>query len=374
MDKRKVLWIFAGGMRRNGICVSQLDYYKTIDKNKFKIDVLAVHNNTVDMINDYKNAGCDVYELPDRRKKTPQYLKQLRKLLIKEKYDVVHVHGSSTLMFLELLTAKKCGVKVRIAHSRNTTCDRPWLEKIFRNSFDNSYNVALACGEDAGKWLFQDKDFAVFHNGKELTKYQFNADKRKKMRKNLGIADGMIAIGHVGLFNEQKNHHFLIEVFQDIFQSNKNAKLFLMGIGPKMEEIKEMVERLNLKDAVSFLGSVSNVNDYLQAMDVMLFPSLFEGLPNVVIEWQASGLPCIISDKITKECAVSELVHFMPIEEGAQCWKEQMERIPLQSEEEREQSSKLACELLKKNGFELETNTRNLEEIYRNSIKEFGDK
>ena len=140
MKKIKILLIITGGIRRNGICVSQLDYYNNIDKNSFQIDIVAVHNNTEEMIEKYIQAGCNVYTLPDRRKNLIKYLKELKKLIKREHYDIVHVHGSSTLMYLELNLAKKCGVPVRIAHSRNTTCDRPYLEGLLRRKFDKSYN------------------------------------------------------------------------------------------------------------------------------------------------------------------------------------------------------------------------------------------
>ena len=357
-----------GGMRKNGICVSQLDYYNNIDKEKFQIDVAAVHNNEKEMIEEYIKAGCRVIELPDRRKKIIQYLKKLKYLLKIEKYDIIHVHGSSTIMFLELGVAKKCGVKVRIAHSRNTTCDRLFLEKILRKKFDKTYNYAIACGEDAGKWLFKDKPFIILHNGKNLEKYRFNENKRKEYRKILNINDEEIAIGHVGLFNEQKNHNFLIDVFNEIAQNDTNVKLFLIGTGPKVDIIKEKVNILKLQDKVIFCGRVNNIEDYLQAMDVMFLPSLFEGLPNVLIEWQASGLSSIISDKITKECVVSDLVTFAPIDHGVEIWNNKYSEIKRFNNEKRKLISDFTCEKLIEHDFEINHNSRRLEEIYYNCI------
>ncbi len=370
MKKIKVLWIITNGIKRNGICVSQLDYFKLINKEKFLIDVVAVHNNTKEMIEAYRNAGCRVFELPDRRKDLSKYLRQLKKLIISERYDIVHVHGSSALMALELGLAKRCKVPVRIAHSRNTTCDQKKIDKLLRPVFKKQYNVALACGEDAGKWLFKNNYFCVFHNGKNFERYMFNEKIRQEYRKKLKIKD-KIAIGHVGLFDIQKNHEFLIDIFKKIHRKNENTYLFLFGFGDKMNYIKSKVNSLNLNDCVFFLGSVNNISDYLQAMDVMLFPSLFEGLPNVVIEWQIAGLPCIISDKITKECGVSNLVNFLPID-NVNKWVNFFENIKILSNVQREKKSKEACELLKEKGFEIKTNTRELEKIYINKVKEFG--
>ena len=365
MSKIKVLWIITGGLRRNGICVSQLEYAKRLNKDKFSLDVLAVHNNSEDMIDEYKKAGCNVITLYDRRKNLFKYMSELKTLIKKEKYDVIHTFGSSALMGIELGIAKKCGVKVRIAHSRNTTCDRKVLEKILRPNFNRSYNYALACGNDAGDWLFDDKKYVVLHNGKDLKKYSFNEKNRKIIREKYHIED-KIAFGHVGNFNNQKNHTFLIDIFYEISKKYDNAVFFLMGTGDKMDEIKEKVSQLKLNDKVFFLGSVNNVEEIIQGMDIMLFPSLFEGLPNVVIEWQAAGLPCILSDKITEECAVCDLVKFVSIEQGVDKWIDVLNTINVYNDAERKEMSSYACKMLIKNSFEIEENVSKLEKIYMN--------
>lgn len=367
MKKIKVLWIITNGIRRNGICVSQLDYYKLIDKEKFIIDIVAVHNNTKDMIDEYFNAGCRVYELTDRRKNLFKYLKELKELIKKEKYDIVHVHGSSTLMALELRIAKKCGVPVRIAHSRNTTCDKKILDKIFRLSFERNYNVALACGEEAGKWLFKKDKFIVFHNGKNLEKYKFNEKTREKIREQYNFGSKLV-FGHVGLFTQQKNHVFLIDAFESYHKSNKNSILVLIGEGSLMEEIKQKVNDKNLNDSVLFLGRKSNVEEIIQGLDIMLFPSLYEGLPNVVIEWQASGLPCIISDKITKECSVGDLVKFLPINCDVKLWEKEINNT-LSKCQDRKKQSEIACEQLKNNSFDINNNVKILEKLYIENLE-----
>ncbi len=367
MKKIKVLWIITTGLRKNGICLSQLGYLKNINKDKFDIHVVAFENDNKDIIDLYKK-NSKIIILPNRKKKLFLYCKLLKKKMIDNKYDVIHVFGSSTLMLIELQIAKKCKIKTRIAHSRNTTCDRPWLDKILRFSFNRSYNVALACGKEAGEWLFPNKKFIVIHNGKDLDSFKFNVSKRIKKRKELNLTQE-IAIGHVGFFNKQKNHVFLIDIFNEIYKHNKNVRLFLMGYGFKMPEIKKKVKDLGLSHVVSFLGNVDNVSEYLQAMDLMLFPSLFEGLPNVVIEWQASGLPSIISDKITKECKVSDLVCFLPINQDSEMWYKTISKIEIYNDDIRRKKSKEACLLLEKNGFSIESSTLQLEKIYSQDYK-----
>ena len=325
----KVLMVITGGLRRNGICVSQLDYAKKISKTDFQVDFAAVHNDSKEMIEKYKECGCIVYKLPDRRKNLFKYIKALKKLLNSEKYDIIHVHGSSALMFIELLIAKKCKVKVRIAHSRNTKCDRPLIDKILRPIFYSSFNYALACGTDAGKWLFNKKKFNVFFNGKDLEQYKFKGDLRKEYREKLHLKNDEIAFGNVGTFYEQKNHLFLIDVYNKIYENNKKSKLFLMGEGILENKIREKVSKYGLENNVIFLGRVSNVNDFLNAMDCMLFPSLFEGLPNVVLEWQINGLTSIISNTITDECIVTDFVKSIPINQGTKTWTDFVKKIKI---------------------------------------------
>lgn len=361
MIKMKILWVFSGGMFKNGICVSQLEYYKRINKNKFEIEVLTIDASSEEMISEYREAGCKVHVLANKRKHLFKYINQLKKLFKKEKYDIIHVHGSSTLLFIELLVAKKCGIKVRIAHSRNTSCKHPFFDKLFQPIFKYSYNYALACGQDAGEWLFKNKSFIIVHNGKDLNRYKFNDKIRKQYRNKMSILDNELAFGHIGVFTNQKNHKFLIELFNQIYKTNKNVKLFLFGVGPNQEAIKELVGKLGLQNHVYFMGIVTNVQDYLQAMDIMLFPSLFEGLPNVVLEWQAAGLPSLISDKITQECAVCDLVKFLPIDSGYDNWLKEINSTNIA---DRNKNSKIGCSCLTNNGFEINSSVKKIEDIY----------
>nr|WP_279289747.1 glycosyltransferase [Anaerocolumna cellulosilytica] len=144
-------------------------------------------------------------------------------------------------------------------------------------------------------------------------KYRFHPYKREEVRKMLGLDKTTLAIGHIGNFNEQKNHEFLIHVFYEVYKERKDAKLFLAGFGPKEEFIKMLVHTLGLKDRVVFLGVIDNVHEILQAMDVMLLPSLYEGLPLVVVEWQIAALPCIISEVVSRECVYTDLVRLLPL-------------------------------------------------------------
>lgn len=365
----KILIIPTGGLRREGITSSQLEYVKRLDCTRFSVTMAAVHNNAQDVIDEFRSYGCRVVKLPDRKEKKNifKYYKSLRTLM-KKGFDIVHVHGSSGIMAMELLIARQCGIKVRIAHSRNTRCDNNKIDKLLRPLFYREYTYALACGKEAGDWLFPGRRYEVLHNGKDFEKFCFDLDERIKVRRDLQL-NGKIVYGHVGNINEQKNHKFLIEVFYEIKKKQDNALLYIMGDGPLMNEIKDKVRKMGLNDDVVFAGRVDDVYRRLQAMDVMLFPSLFEGLPNVVLEWQAEGLPCLISDSITRECMCTKLVNYMEIGKGPGAWADQAIALLINAES-RKKLSEDAILKLKKEGFDIEESVQKLTGIYTKLVGE----
>lgn len=359
----KILNILTNGLRREGISTTQLVFLNKMDKSSLQIDVAAVHNNDPAVIQDFEAIGCRVVTLPDRKKDTLQYFRRLMQTLRRGKYDIIHVHGSSAMLSIELLAARLVGVPVRIAHSRNTTTGDVRLDRLLRPLFHRTYTHGLACGMDAGQWLFDNRPFTVVHNGKDFSDFRFSPDLRTQQRRRLGL-DNKMVVGHVGRMNQQKNHQFLLQVFAAIQQKVPNAVLYLMGDGPLKAQVEQSASELGIADAVVFAGNVSDVSQRLQAMDVMVFPSLYEGLPNVVLEWQAVGLPALISDSITEECAPSDLVHFLSLEEEAQKWAEKAMEI-YEQQSSREEDAARATFLLKEAGFEINQNARDLEEMYK---------
>lgn len=279
-----------------------------------------------------------------------------------EKYDAVYLHGSSAIMSIELILATIHGVKVRVVHSHNTTCNHKKVDKLLRPIFYKSYTVALACGEDAGKWLYGERPFDIIKNGRNIDVYKYNAEKRKEVRKALNAADSTLLIGHVGNFNEQKNQAYLIQVLKEIIKENINVKLYLMGDGVTKPDVMSMVSEEQVDDFVVFTGSISNVPDMLQAMDVMLLPSIHEGLPLVAIEWQIAGLPCILSDKITKECAYTDLVHFLSLDKP-RVWAKETLAI---AKNDRENNSEFLLNKTKENGYDLRENAYKLQKYFTN--------
>lgn len=367
MKKIKVLHVITGGLRREGISSTQLEFFKNMDLSKFEIYVAAVHNNEKEMIEEFERYGCNVIEFPDRQENVAKYFHAMVREIGKIKPDILHVHGSSAIMSIELLAAKISGVKIRIAHSRNTKADREKLDKVLRPLFNRLYTDAFACGEDAGRWLFGNRPFTIIHNGKDFQKFVYNERLRNEKRAELNLQD-KIVVGHVGRINFQKNHHYLIKMFSSFKKTYPNAVLYLMGDGPLKEELVGEIKDSKLDDSVVLAGSVDDVANRLQAMDIMVFPSRFEGLPNVVLEWQAEGLPCLISDEITPECAPSKLVKFASIKDSPDVWADTMAEMLDVYTDRKKQAEDAVC-ALKKEGFDIKDAVKQLEQAYEGMVE-----
>lgn len=361
----KVLNIMSGGLRREGITTTQLEFLRHMDRDGLQIDIGAVTKNDPKVIAEFEEIGCRVIVFPDRKKKLPAYVRALYRQIKKEKYDVLHVHGSSTLLTIELLTAKLAGVPVRIAHSRNTQCDHNTVNRLLRPLFLSCCTHALACGEEAGQWLFGSRPFTIVHNGKDLESFRFDPEKRRSIREQYGLGDA-VAVGFVGNIIEQKNVPFLLEVFHSYLQSCPNARLFVIGEGDLRQQMEEKAAQLGMADRVTFTGRIYNVPELLHGMDMMLLPSLFEGLPNVVLEWQAAGLPSLVSDRVTKECKVCDLVTFLPVDQGMEVWTEQMAQV---HRDNRVDASRAGCESLSRERFEINGSAAAMREYYFNAVK-----
>lgn len=359
MNKIKVLTITTSGLsRKEGISTVILDYYSLFDKDKFLLDIIASGEYAYQLVTEFQAIGVNVRCLPSRKISLMKYIKGLIGLMKQEKYDAIYIHGSSSLMTIELIIAKVCGIKKRIVHSHNTTCDHLKVDKILRPLFYHSYTKALACGQDAGKWLYGNREFEIIKNGRDVEKYRFNPAKREEIRKQFKLGSSVLAIGHVGNFNEQKNQKFLIDVLDRMVSYKDDIRLYLMGDGRKRDEVIQYVKEKELQDYVVFTGSIHNVPDMLQAMDVMLLPSLHEGLPLVAIEWQIAGLPCVLSDCVTRECAYTELVHFLPLED-CQKWADEILNIV---RADRSEMADKWVQMTKDNGYSLHDNVAYLQE------------
>ena len=369
-EKVKVLY-FVDRLRHGGIQQLILEILKHMDKEKVQIDLVVFDDGeTYPLEEEVKKLGINFYKLDGWIKSPFSYIKQKKVMdkFYKEHHDykVVHLHSSSKNFFV-LREAKKYGIPVRIAHSHNIGFQtknkvKILIGNILKNALIKNSTNYFACSKLAGEWLFGDEitksdKFKVIHNAVEYDKFKFNSEVRQNIRKELNISDDCILFGNVGRFTNQKNHTFLIDIFNEIHKLNANTKLILIGIGEKEEEIKQKVKDLEIEKDVIFAGFRKNVNEFMSVMDAFLMPSLYEGLPVVGVEAQAAGLPCFMSkDVITDEVKITSGVHFIPLEKSAKKWAEEI----LNSDLERKNTE----EELKEAGYFIDDMARSLAEYY----------
>lgn len=314
-----------------GVEAVVMNYYRNIDKTKIQFDFICDSDSTNIPYDEIESLGGRVYLIPPYQK-IVKYHKELKKILKENNYKIVHSH-INTLSVFPLYAAKKAGVPVRIAHSHSTTNKKEWkknLMKQFLRPFSKMFATDyMCCSELAGRWLFGDKEYEkgkvyLLNNAIDPDKFKYDENIRTEVRKEFKINDSTLVIGHVGRFVEQKNHRFLIDIFNEVHKENKDSLLMLVGQGPLQDEIKEKVKTLGLENSVLFLGQRNDANRLYQAMDVFCLPSLYEGLPVVGVEAQASGLLCLLSDDMTKETKVLETTKFLSLNNLSKEWAKEL--------------------------------------------------
>lgn len=360
----KLLHIPTNGFSLNGIVCCIAAYMAEMNQTDFQATVLAVNEPSQDVVELMTASGCTVVSLSNRKRNPIKYFFQLYRYLQASKFDLVHVHGSSSIMSIELLAAKWAGCKVRIAHSHNMTCDHIWADKLLRFLFYRLYTHGLACGKAAGDWLFGDRPYVVLPNGRDLEKYSYNEETRICRRQELSIPEDAVVIGHVGAFSKGKNHTFLLDVFREVAGRGHAARLLLVGEGKLLPELQETVQQYGLEGSVIFAGKSDAVERDLCAMDVFVLPSLFEGLPLVLVEAQAAGLPCVVADHLTRECAILDTVQMISLQAGAGAWADGILNLDPSRDRRKGRDDVAAA------GYDIRENAKRLEKIYDDVLKQ----
>ena len=292
------------------------------------------------------------------RTRSPLFVfRAIRSVVRYGRYDFVLKFSDSSLSFLDLIAARRGGAKVTGARSMNSKATGSSLlgvcHHLLRPMLRLSADLWIAPSREAGAFMFGERKlssprYLALPNALPLGDYSSAEKGREALRGQLGIRPEEFLVGFVGRLTEQKNPLFLIRAFSKLLALKSNAKLVIVGDGPLRASMEKLAEDLRVERIVYFLEPTDNVQVVYSALDALWLPSFFEGMPNVVIEGQASGLPCLISEKVTKEVSVTGLVHHLPLEEDR--WVEETAAIPVES---RSQSSALACEELKRNGYEI---------------------
>lgn len=307
-----------GKMVGGGVEQVVMNYYRHIDRSCVQFDFLVDADSTFVPREEIESLGGRVFEIPPYQH-VFAYQRELVTLFREQGWKIVHSHINALSVF-SLRAAKEANVPVRIAHSHSTAGKgehvKNALKAILRTQSNRYPTHRMSCSRYAGEWLFGKKaDFEVIHNAIDLSRFVFNKELRAEVRAGLGIADDQLLIGHVGRFMPQKNHRFLIEVFSEVVRRRDDALLMLIGTGEDESKAKAWVSEYGVVNRVMFLGQRNDVDRLYQAFDVFVLPSLYEGLPLVSVEAQISGLPCFLSDRITREVDVTGSVCFLPIED-----------------------------------------------------------
>lgn len=349
----------------NGISKVILNYCEYIDKKAFNMSIAAGAPINEDFLKALKKNDIKVYQLPSRKQESCSFYKELYCILKYNNFDIVHVHGNSSTMAIELLIACTSGIKSSIAHCHASKSDNMIRHKILMPLFNHLYSQGIACSELAGEWIFGKDNFEVVLNGFDIREFIFSENKRNIYRKKLGVEEKTV-IGHVGRFNKYKNQKYLLKIFKTIYASNKDVVLLLVGNGPDYLEIRDDVLSKPYANNVIFYGETTDVPGLLSAMDIFLMPSTQEGFGIVALEAQISGLPCLVSNTLPHDVKLSENLQFLSIyENDIENWKNSVLKASMKTE-----SRKLFYEknLDALSRFDIYSTIMQLEKIYKRAI------
>lgn len=360
---KKILMINAVPTERNGITGVIFNIIRSINADGLTIDLLSLNEPDRVYYEYIERCHGRIFVTPSRRGRIFGYLGYAARLIKREGYDIVHIHGNSHGLMLELLAAIIAGCRVRIIHAHSTGGNIMTLHKLLSPLFSLMYTDGFACGVDAGRFMFGRKSFTVFNNAIDSECFRFDKDARDSVRSSLGIGEGTVLIGHVGGFMEPKNQSFLIDVFNELVRTDgEKYRLLLVGDGPLYNEVREKAAALGLDNKAIFAGAVDNVTELLSAMDVIVMPSRFEGLPLTLIEEQAAGLKCIVSDAVTREADKTGLISFIPLSMGPAGWADTVRRTELPRN--RAETSEGCIKAIREAGYDITEQTEKLARFY----------
>ncbi len=340
-----------GVMHPGGLENFIMNLYDKIDKEKFQFDVVVHSRQENDYVEKIQEMGGKVYEVPRLTHKPIENLKRIYKIVKENKYKIVIRHTPNALVIPQLYVAKLAGAKT-ICHSHNETDPLRILHQLGRLMMNIAVVDRMACSTAAGRWMFGRRDFKIVKNAIDIKKFEYEVEKENDIREEFQIGKRKV-YGHIANFIESKNHTYLLKIFKEIAILDAEAMFFCVGEGQLRPIIEKEIEELNLKDRVILTGSRNDVEKFMSCFDVLIFPSIFEGLPLTLIEAQSAGLPCLISDTITEEVIVTKgLVAYMSINEKPEVWAKKA--IDIASVEKKDEKRKSQHESIKEAGYDME--------------------
>ena len=326
----KRLLCIIGNMNSGGAETFLMKIYRQLDRTKYQMDFCLSTQEECFYNKEICDLGGKIFYVPPKSNGVRDFNKKLGDLVKKENYKYVLRITSNAAGFVDLRIAKKAGAEICSARSSNSSCGKGLLVKpihllsraIYSRCVDVKFAPStLAAEHTFGKRKVKQGKVTMLHNAVDLDIYRYYPKERVRIRYELGLQD-KIVVGHVGRFMAQKNHAFLIDIFCEIKKQKENAVLLLVGGNGDLErEVRQKIIDCGIEKNVVFTGIRSDIPQLMSAMDVFVMPSFFEGMPNTVIEAQATGLPCIISDTITKEANITGLVQYLPLN-NPEIWAE----------------------------------------------------
>ena len=376
--RKKIKVLQVAPLGAGGVTSLILNIAEKIDNEKVQFDYLTFYDRKEFNEDRAKALGGKKYVVPIDHYKNPLIRSLFKffyaiKVIHSSEADIIHINGSKPYDVLVGVSAKLAGVNTVFFHSHNSSMDNEnGIKKIIMDLFKklipiiSDYN--LACSDLAAQFMFpsqilKEKKFTVIKNAIDVEKYRFSEEVRSEYRKKLNVENNLV-IGHIGRFMPQKNHKFLIDIFSEIYKKRSDAILILIGNGELFDNIKQYVVLSQLRKLVRFYGTTNEVPQILQAMDCFLFPSFFEGLPVGGVGVQASGLPFVLTDTITKEVNFSDLVNYLSLEDEPEKWADCVIKC---SELKRNRSE--YPEIVKKAGFDISEETKKLTSLYEKYAK-----
>lgn len=361
-----------GRLDRGGAESRIMDLYRAIDREKVQFHFVEHTADRCAYEEEIENLGGKIYHLPRFNMINIMAYRKAWKELLQDHPEIQTVHGHMTSTAgIYLPIAKKMGKKT-IAHARSAGVEpgvKGKLTRFLRRNLWKQADTLLTCSKEAGISVFgkQAVDAGMvrfFPNAIPVDKFTFDPEERERVRQELKqvseIDDNTFVLGHVGRFSPVKNHKYLLQIMAAYCKKNPNSVLLLLGDGPTMEETKAQAKELGIENKVLFLGNHSDVYRYYNAMDCFLLPSFYEGLPGTAIEAQACGLPGLLSDTITREAAVTELMEYVNITESPEVWAEKLEIIQKKTIDARENYANA----VKAAGFDVAEQTEKLQRFY----------
>lgn len=347
-----------------------MNVYRRVNREDVQFDFLVLRDEHEFYEDEIKILGGKKYWVQSNKKNTLLRIvdeaKQIRDFLSKHFYDIVHIHYTTPLRAPYLKAIARAGVTTRIYHSHSAfVSGKNFIKLIIYNAMRKQITKwathYFACSQAAADWMYERKliekgKIQIVCNGIDTIKFAYNKGDRENVRREYGLEDKYVLV-HTGRFEEQKNHSFIVKVFNELKKTCPDARLLLLGSGELMDEIKLKVKALGIETDVLFIGVKSDVFRYLSAADCYIMPSLYEGLPVAAVEAECSGLPCIFSTNITKEVALIDETSFLSLESSIETWVDQILKF-------RKVRRCNKSEIIKKKGYDVQIIANEMQHFY----------